>query len=605
MMRLKFLIILMITIWIALIGRVYYITILKGEHYSLLALKNTIKEEPLLPVRGTIYDRNGNPLAVNRLGFAISLSPHLSRGAALQELDAVLDYFLSIVPAQEDKETLKARYLKADSFYGHDPVELVPFVSYELILPWFTRLSLNKNIHISPTTLRHYPNGNVASHILGYVSRADRTNKTLDPISKTIGFHGRNGIELYYNKELQGQLGKRVFQVTALNREIEERERTEPSQDQDMVLHLDIRLQRYIHDLFQNNDQSGVVLVMDLENGGIIAAGSFPEYDINKFVTGISVAEWGEMVNDLRHPFTNKIVNSFYPPGSVIKPSVALSFLESGQITLQTEFNCAGAFAFADRYFRCWRGGGHGDINMQRAITESCDIYFYRGSLLAGIDNISRKLVEHGFGVKSGVDLPNEFIGIVPNKEWKMERYHKSWFTGETLITSIGQGGFLATPMQVLSNISLIATGKKITPRFAKKFQNKDIEVTYTTPFSESDKYYIDVIRQSLFDAAKTPRGTAARAMMPLPISVAGKTGTAQVVGIPQGVRARMSEKEYEFQMRSHAWFMGYAPFENPRYSLVVLVEHGMSGGAVAAPLAADILRKMIELGYFKETKKK
>ncbi|MDR3347025.1 MAG: penicillin-binding protein 2 [Helicobacteraceae bacterium] len=599
-MRLKFLIFLMMIVWVTLIGRIYYLTILRGEHYGKLAIRNTIKEEPLLPVRGTIFDRNGFPLAVNRLGFVISLSPHLSKGGARERLENALDYFLSIVPIQEDKETLRARYLKSDSVYSHEAVELTPFVPYELILPWFTRLSLHPDIHISPTTLRHYPNGNIASHVLGYVSRADRGNRSIDPVSLTIGYHGRAGLEQYYNKELQGTLGNRTYRVTALNSEIEEIRRVEPSQEQYMTLHLDIRLQQFIHELYEKEGRLGVALVMDLASGGIIAAGSYPEYDNEKFVTGISVAEWQVMNNDIRHPFINKMVNSHFPPGSVIKPSVALAFMESGLLTPQTEFHCGGAFAFAGRDFRCWRPRGHGDVKLRRAITESCDIYFYRGSLLVGIDTIAQKLKAHGFGAKTGVDLPNEYMGVVPSREWKMERYQKAWFTGETLISSIGQGSFLATPMQVLANISLIATGKLITPTFAKTIADEQMALRARDVFSESDKFYIDEIRKGLEAASMSPRGTSARAMAGLPVKIAGKTGTAQVVSIPQDEKQRMSESELEFNMRSHAWFAGYAPTNKPRYAIVVFVEHGMSGGAIAAPVAAQILRKMIELNYFK-----
>ncbi|GHV08114.1 penicillin-binding protein [Campylobacterota bacterium] len=587
-----------------LIGRVYYLTILHGGYYNELALKNTIKVEPLVPVRGTIYDRNGHPMAVNRLGFSISLSPHLSRGKAKAELDEALDYFVAIAPNTEDKETLRARYTKADSVYNHEAVELVPFVPYESILPFYTRLNLHPNIRVAPTMLRHYPNGNVASHILGYVSRADRTNETIDPISRTIGYHGRAGLEFFYNKELQGKLGSRTYQVTALNREIEEILRTEPSQEQDMTLYLDIRLQRFIHDQYESEGRSGVAIVMDLQTGGILAGVSFPEYDNDKFVTGISTAEWKDMNEDFRHPFLNKMVNSNYPPGSVIKPSVALAYMESGLMNPQTEFHCSGTLTFADRDFRCWRSEGHGDISLRRAIMESCDIYFYRGSLLVGIDAIAQKLLTHGFGTKTGVDLPNEYMGTVPSREWKLERYHKAWFTGETLITAIGQGGFLATPMQVLTNVSLIATGKLITPKFAKTIAGQEMALEARDAFSESDKFYVDEIRRGMENGSQLPRGTSARAMAALPIKIAGKTGTAQVVSIAQDEKQRMSERELEFNSRSHAWFIGYAPASKPRYALVVLIEHGMSGGGVAAPLAAQILQKMIELNYFERVKK-
>ncbi|MDR2639740.1 MAG: penicillin-binding protein 2, partial [Helicobacteraceae bacterium] len=595
-MRLRILSALIIVASLTLIGRVFYLTILRGEHYGLLALRNTLKVEPLPPVRGAIFDRNGAPLAVNRLGFSVSLSPHLDRKEGRQ-LDQALDYLLSIISdGVETKESLRARYIKTDNAYSHEPVELTPFVPYETMLPFFTRLSLNDKIHIAPATLRHYPNGSVASHILGYVSRADRSADNIDPISKIIGYHGRDGLELFYNKELQGDLGSRSYQVTALNREIEEISRVEPSQMQDMTLFLDIRLQRFIHDLYTKEGRSGAVLIMDLETGGIIAAGSYPEYDNEKFITGISAAEWQEMINDFRHPFVNKLVNSLYPPGSIVKPSVALSFLESGKVSLDTEFNCAGSFALADRNYRCWRAWGHGDIRMRRAIAESCDVYFYKGSLVAGIDAISQKLLKQGFGAKSGVDLPNEYIGVVPSRERKLDKYKQTWLHGDTVNTSIGQGEFLITPMQALENIALIATGKLITPRFVDSVRGAKTQYSAKEAFSQSDLTYIDEIRGGMFDGANLPHGTSVRAVGALPFKIAGKTGTAQVTGIPQDERKRMSETELEFNMRSHAWYIGYAPYDKPRYAFITLVEHGMSGGGVAAPITARILRKMNEL---------
>ncbi|GHS86929.1 penicillin-binding protein [Campylobacterota bacterium] len=598
-MRLKLIIILMVIAWVVLMGRLFYLTISRGEHYGILALRNTIREESLLPVRGTIYDRSGFPLAVNRLGFSISIAPHLNRTSGKQ-LDEVIEFLLSATMLNgETNETLRARYIKADNPYNHDAIELVPFVPYESALQYFTRLKLNKMITISPTTLRHYPNGNIASHVLGYVAKVDRKNEKIDAGSRKIGYYGRDGLEVFYNKELQGELGVRKYQVTALNREIDEISRTEPSQNQDMALFLDIRLQRFVHEVFTREDKSGAAIVMDLENGGILAAGSYPEYDNEKFITGISLDEWQDMINDFRHPFVNKLVNSLYPPGSIIKPSVAMSFLEGGEVTPQTTFMCDGLIAVGDRIYRCWRPYGHGEISMRRALMESCDVYFYRGALVTGIDRISNKLLQHGFGAKTGVDLPNEFVGTVPSRERKMERYRAGWLHGDTVNTAIGQGDFLITPMQALVNVAMVATGRLIKPRFVQFVNNSETEFFAQNALSDSDKRHIELIRGGMHDGANLPHGTSARAMALMPFKVGGKTGTAQVSGIPQDEKKRMNESQLEFNMRSHAWFIGFAPYEKPRYAFVVLVEHGMSGGGVAAPVAAQIMLKMTELDYF------
>lgn len=599
MMRLRFIGAVFVVIFLVLIGRIYYLSVQKGTFYEYLAQRNTIKTEALLPVRGTIYDRNGHPLAVNRLGFSISITAHLSHTKVTKKLDEILEFILSINPDLEDFEILKERYKKSDSFYSHDPVEIIPFVSYENILPFFTKLEQNRDVIIAPTTLRHYPTGKVTSHILGYVSKTDRKNKSIDPVSQTIGFYGRAGVERFYNSALQGELGKRTYKVSAYNKEIEEIERIEPSQHQDMVLHLDIRLQQFVHELFENEGRSGVVAVMDLETGGLITAVSYPEFDNNKFVTGISSAEWKEMIEDFNHPFINKMVNSLYPPGSVVKPSVALAFMESGQMNPSTEFYCSGASSFGGRDFRCWKKGGHGDVNLRKAIRESCDVYFYRGGHLVGIDAIANKLLSHGYGSRTGVDLPNEFMGTVPTPEWKMGRYNKPWFTGETLITAIGQGAFLSTPLQVLTNTALIATGELIEPRVVMSVRNEEVAASKREALSASDKYHIDAIRQAMIDVTTANHGTARWAFVRSPVEVAGKTGTAQVISIPQEEKERMSETELEYRMRSHAWFTGFAPAKEPKYAFVVLLEHGMSGGGIAAPFSAKIINKMNNLGYF------
>jgi penicillin-binding protein 2 len=590
-MRLKFLLVIFFTVWMVLIGRIYLISIKSNERYSDLAQKNTIKSEPLVPIRGMIYDRNGVPLAVNRLGFSISLTAHLS----YKDRRDILEYYIDLIVSSFDgldREALMEEYLKSDSPYYHDFVNVVQFVPYEEMLPQFTKLSQHDHIKIAPTTLRHYPYGVVGSHVLGYVAKSNARSG----IEKVIGFEGKAGIEAFYNTSLQGQLGERVYQVTAKNEEIAEISRVEPSKDQDLYLNIDIRLQELLHDLFTGVE--GVAIVMDVRDGSVLAAGSFPEYDINKFVTGISSKEWKGLIEDLHHPFLNKMVNSLYPPGSVIKQTVAMAFLESPLIDEKTDFFCTGSYIFGNRNFRCWKSSGHGHTDVRKAIRESCDIYFYKGSYQVGVNDIADKLMDFGFGRKTGVDLPNEFIGIVPNKEWKLKRYGKSWFVGETFITSIGQGSFLATPMQIARNTALIASGKLSEPTFAKRISGREVDpVVNENVFSPSDKKNIDIVRNAMVDVTSTPYGTASRYLQ-VPILIAGKTGTAQVVGMAQEEKTRIKESEMEYYKRSHAYLTTYAPYKNPKYVVTVLVEHGGHGGSAAGPIVTEIYNKLMELGY-------
>lgn len=598
MMRLKIIIAIFLITWTILISRVYFITVKSSERYEKLAEKNTIKKESIIPVRGIIYDRNREPLAVNKLGFSIEVSPHLS----YKRKEPILDEILKNIVKELDGftfEDLKKRYKKLDSPYSFENVEVIPFIPYQEFVKHYTKMSLHENLFIKPTTLRHYPNGNVASHILGYVSKADKYNRDIPQETRIIGTIGKAGLEKYYNKELEGELGFREYQVTAYNEEIAEISRKEASNNQDLVLNLDVKVQRLIHEMFSDS-KFGAAIVMDAETGGIIAAGSFPEYNINKFVTGISSKEWKKMIEDFNHPFINKLVNSLYPPGSVIKPTVSLKFLESNHIDKHTKFECTGDYEFGNRNFRCWKKDGHGHVDMRESVRESCDIYYYKGSYKVGIDQIAEKLRSFGFGEQTGIDLPNEFLGIVPDKEWKLERYGKRWFIGETFITSIGQGSFLTSPMQIAKNTALLATGKMPKPSVAHKIKGKEVIPEFEEPFSESDKRHIDFIRKSMADVTNTPFGTATK-YIDTPIIIAGKTGTAQVIGIPQGEKERMKESELEFYHRSHAWLTTYAPANDPKYVVTVLVEHGGHGGHAAGPIVSRIYQKMYELGYFKK----
>ena len=294
-----------------------------------------------------------------------------------------------------------------------------------------------------------------------------------------------------------------------------------------------------------------------------------------------------------------------YPPGSIIKPTVALAFFSSGQITPRTIYYCNGTFLFGNRNFRCWKSSGHGSVRVRKAIRESCDIYFYKGSYSVGIDKISQKLKEFGFGTKTGVDLPNEFIGIVPNREWKIRRFNRPWYIGETFITSIGQGSFLVTPMQIARNTALLASSKLVTPHIAKTIANQEINVSIdSNVYTQTDKRYIKTIKKAMADVVNTPFGTAVRYIQ-TPLLIAGKTGTAQVVGISQEVKKRVKESDMEYYKRSHAYLTTFAPFKNPKYVVSVMVEHGGHGGHAAGPIVTEIYNKMIELGYFKNWYKK
>ncbi|MBW1396859.1 penicillin-binding protein 2, partial [Campylobacter jejuni] len=581
----------------------YYLSIKSNVYYEELAKQNAIKTEFLPPVRGQITDRNGTLLAINDLGFSISIKPYLSikksnKGILDKELSELTNLFPDL-----NASKLAEIYKRNDSYYNQDFIKVVDFIPYDEIIPHYSELNLNKTIKIDPVVKRKYPFGKLASHIIGYVGKANLQDVQENEIAKLSNYTGKSGIERYYNDILQGEKGTRVYKVNALNQEVEQLSYT-PAMSNDIELTIDIELQSYLTSLFEGN--AGAAIIMNVNDGSILAAGSFPEYDLNPFVTGISFKDWDELSNSLDHPFTNKLINGYYPPGSVVKMGVGLSFLNSKNISPSTQYVCNGSIELGGRFFRCWNRSGHGPVDLKHAIKYSCDVYFYNGSLQVGIDQISETLSRIGFGAKTGVDLPSEFVGTLPSKEWKMQRYRQSWFQGDTLNTAIGQGNFLATPMQIARYTAQIAKGGEVIPHFLKSIENNNnttienqMDENKKEIFTLFEKSQLPYIRDAMYAVANEQGGTSYRYLHNLDVKVAAKTGTAQVVGFSQTDKNRVDEKQFEYYTRSHAWLTSYAPYSKPKYVVTVLLEHG-GRNITSGATVAKIYQKMIELGYFK-----
>ena len=599
-MRIRIVLTIFLLVWTALLVRVYYISIKSNAYYEEIAKQNAEKVDELSPLRGVILDRNMKPLSVNRLGFSIGIKPRMSLKSTRATLDKEIEFLASVLPDFSVKEMTK-EYLKADSAYNHDFVDVISFIPYDKLIPHFAKIAQHNNIRIQIASKRHYPYGSLASHVIGYVGKSNTQDiaEDLTGTAKLVGFSGKTGIEKYYNAVLQGMKGEKRTKVTAFNQEIEQVSKTLPSSN-DLVLSLDLELQRYIETIF--GDDSGAVVVMNAKNGEILAAASFPEYDLNKFVSGISKEEWAILANDLNHPFTNKLVNGLYPPGSVVKMGVGLAMLNTGIISPSTTIESTGSMELGGRVFRDWKKEGHGMISYVRAIRQSCDDYFYKTSLKVGIDNIAPFLAKIGFAAKTGIDLPREFSGTVPSREWKKERFGKGWSQGETLITSIGQGYFLVTPVQVAKYTAFLATGNGVTPHFVRKINDQVIDFPVNPDIvSENEKRFLKITRDGMFEVANVQGGTALRYLNPnVPFKIAAKTGTAQVVGIAQTDKKRMREEDMEYYQRSHAWLTTYGPYDNPQYVVTVLVEHGGHGGSEGGPIASKIYEKLYAMGYIK-----
>ncbi len=576
-------------ITILLLSRLYFLSIKSNTYYEKLAQQNLIKTEYFTASRGVIKDRNGVDLAVNKLGFSLSLIPHLTKEQLYKNL-----HFLTRELSEYNLTKLQTLYQKKSSPYNHKPIMIIPFISYNNFISKFITFSNKSAFIISPFSKRFYPQGERMAHIIGYVSKANTKEIKDNKVAHLTGLVGKSGIERYYNRMLQGTLGERKIKVTALNQPLGILKETK-AKSATLTLTVDSRVQDYLKELF--GDKSGSIIVMNAKTGALLAAGSYPEYDNNEFIHGISQERWKEMTEDFNHPFTNKFIHGLYPPGSSTKPAVLLSFLSSKLVDEKEAFLCQGTLNLGKRKFRCWNHAGHGEVNAKRSLRESCDVYYYKGALRVGINTISTDLMHFGFGRKTGIDMPSEFIGTVPSRNWKIEKFGESWYKGETLNTVIGQGNFLVTPMQVATATALIATGREVVPHFLRAINEKNITFAPAQILNKEQKSHLPIIRKGMYEVCNHKRGTAYRYNHAW-VEMAGKTGTSQVIGIPQEEIERMSEDDLAYFKKSHAWFTTYAPYNDPQYIVTAIVEHGGHGGKAAGEIVSKVYNYLITLGY-------
>lgn len=593
-MKIKFIVFVFVSLWLLLITRVFFLAVQSNNYYLELSQNNTIKTEQIAPVRGEILDRNNKPIAINKLGFKISLAPHMLSKSKQENFYKEIRLITQLLPAL-DPEIIEKNYRKKDSFYNHNFIEVVGFIPYEDMMPVYSILNLRKNIKITAAPKRFYPYKNIGAHMIGYVARANKEDVKDNALVDLIGYTGKTGIEKYYNDYLQGTPGERKIKVNANNQEIEQLEYTPANESRKLTLTLDMDLQDYIAKLFVG--KVGTYIVMQTD-GAILSAGSFPNYDLNIFVNGMSHDMYNELSSSLDHPFTNKLVHGLYPPGSTIKTALGLLYITT-DLNEHWSVDCKSKLPLGGRIFRCWKHEGHGQTEIIKAIRESCDDYFYKGSLVLGNQKISEGLKRYNLGDKTGIDLPNEFIGVVPSREWKYNKYKRIWNVGETLNMSIGQGDFLVTPIQIAQMTALMATGKLPTPHLAQFIGEQEVQSEFREPLTAKELQKLPLIKKAMYQVCNSPHGTATQ-YLHSKVVIAGKTGTAQVVGIKQDVKKRKLEHEMAYYNRSHAWFTTYGPYKNPQYVVMVMIEHGGHGGYAAGSIVSDIYNKLLELGYIK-----
>ena len=580
-----------------IVYKVFYISVYSSNQYKAISKQNRTKTIYTSATRGVILDRNNKYIAVNDLGFSISIAPHLQNSKQdIEKLNSLFDMIKSRF-ADIDINKLKQVYKKNDSIYNHKFIKVINYISYEEFFKHYAIFNSNKYFEIAPANKRRYPYDKVASHIIGYTGKVSQKDIKRD--KKNIYFKaiGKNGIERFYDSSLKGEIGTKKFIVNALGKEVKTISDTKPK-SKNIQVTIDIELQKYISSLFNTdtnkNDEpslSAAVVVMDIKTGEILSAGSYPEYNPNIFVNGISHKQWDDMIYNPDKPFTNKVIHGLYPPGSVIKMAHSVGFLNN-PATQNHKTRCKGSITVGKRKFRCWKASGHKKVEMRKAIRESCDVFFYEASLKSGINNMAKNLSMFGFGEKTGIDMPREFVGINPNKLWKKKKYKQEWYIGETVNTSIGQGDLLATPLQIARYTASLAYGKLVTPKLNINNKTTTIDINAT-------KQQLKLIQQGMIDVVWHKKGTANKGIS-TSIKIAGKTGTAQTTSIAQNVISRIREQDLEYYKRSHAWLTTYAPYDNPKYVVTMLLEHGGHGGGACGPYVSKIYEKLKQLNYIK-----
>jgi penicillin-binding protein 2 len=447
---------------------------------------------------------------------------------------------------------------------------------------------------------RAYVYGDLASHLIGYLGEVDENElrQARESPYRMGAQIGKYGVEYSWEDDLRGGDGGQQIEVDALGREIRPLGVVEPYPGNNLFLTIDMELQKIAEEAYQ--DKTGALIAMDPQTGEILAMVSKPSFKPDTFARNILPEEWKSLVENPYHPLQNKGIQGQYPAGSVFKIITAIAGLESGAITPNTPFTCQGTFSYGNRDFRCWKEGGHGSLSLHRAIVESCDIFFYQLGLRLGPDLIARYAGEFGLGKATGISLPHERPGIVPSSSWKKKRFGVPWYSGETLSFSVGQGYLNATPLQLLVLISAVANGGKIfLPQVVERVENINGEKLKEYPPVEMERVNVSertlrIVQEALRGAVNDPHGTGSASALK-EVKVAGKTGTAQVIAMPEDFK-RGEMNRIPLKFRDHAWFVAYAPFEDPKISVAVLVEHGGFGATAAAPMAKKVIEQYLNL---------
>jgi penicillin-binding protein 2 len=569
-------------VYTILAGRMFQLQVLQQDQFTMLAEDNRVNVQLIAPPRGRVYDRFGVELANTSQNYRVLIIPEQTK-----DPEATLRQLAQLVPLPEARIQRVLRDVKHSKPFK--PVLVTEGLDWDQ----FSKVNINSpdlgGIEPDVGELRNYPYGPWLSHVLGYV--AGPTDQDIDDDPELLslpGFRiGRSGVERAADVELRGKPGAAQVEVNAYGRVIRELSRREGEPGQDVVMTLDMEIQKLTEERLRG--QSGSAIMMDVENGEVISIVSAPGFDPNPFTTTVTPDLWKQLNEDPLKPLLNKAITGMYPPGSTFKPVVALAALESGAMNPSNTVTCTGAVALGNHVFHCWKKGGHGTMNMHAAIKNSCDIYFYECARRTGIDAIEEMAKRFGLGQVYGLEIPGEKAGLVPGQAWKDRRKLGKWTTGETYNVGIGQGALLLTPLQLCVMTARLANGgRTVTPHVIKTFNDKARELPASVSLNLNPEHV--AIVHSGMDAVVNEGGTAARSRIDVEgFEMAGKSGTAQIRRITDDLRGKAFD-QIPWEFRDHALFIAFAPVAKPKYAISVVIEHGGGGSKVAAPIAKDMM---------------
>lgn len=566
-----------------LVLRAWYLQVVDGDSYRELAETNRVRTVSVLPQRGLIFDRRGRLLVNNMPGF----TAYVVSEDAPTPIDPLIRRLAQYLGLSEDE--IRDRMTERRSAGSYTPIPIKAHLSLkEVALIESHRFEL-PGVTIEVEAQRNYPYGAWAAHLLGYVSEVSAAQRATEEFANLpLGMQaGQTGVEQAYDGDLRGVPGEKGVEVDALGHERHVVRRTPATRGHDLYLTIDADTQVAAEDALA--DQAGVVVALDPTNGDVLAMASHPDFDPNLLSGALTASRWADLLEDPGRPLNNRAIQGQYPPGSTFKIVVAAAALERRAVTADTRKACAGGKFFGNRTFRDWKPGGHGIVDLHRALVESCDVYFYEVGDQLGVDAIAEFSRAFGLGEPTGIRLASEKKGTIPSTAWKLAARREPWYPGETLSVAIGQGYVTATPLQLAVMIGTVAMGgDRYRPRYVREIRGRDGTTTTTEPVAE-DHVAISartfaVLRDALKGVVVEPGGTGKGARSTV-ADIAGKTGTAQVAAMAPGSRGSKAA-----HLQDHAWFVAFAPADAPRIAVTVLVEHGGHGGSTAAPIAKRVI---------------